>query len=352
MPVTTNARLVGDGIENPANARALLDAAAMFAVPCLFRDSRGLDPRWSTQRGSQQLATVASEELFELFSPIVAVDNVPGADNVFASKLPAGQPSIVVGNERVGVRPDVLRRASKCVQIPMSGRRVNTLNVASAAAVALFYLLSGPPGQRLRAARPEKHRPAVLLLGPGDHVEAGSSLRSAAAFGWGTVGLDDRDKVWFGTPRPVRSEARAAARSHRNSLRIVPAPAEAPLGYSRAIVVGTQVDGPLAHRVRLTGGPGTVVVIPDEEALEPNQNWERLGAEVEFARIDFPASDFPYRYRLIASIVLAEIARQLGTRPADHRPHRPRDSRTYESALTFHAPTDVDLITGQELYAY
>jgi hypothetical protein len=43
------ARLVGDGVENPANARALLDAAAMFAIPCLFRDSRGLAQRWSAE---------------------------------------------------------------------------------------------------------------------------------------------------------------------------------------------------------------------------------------------------------------------------------------------------------------
>jgi len=326
------ARLVGDGVENPANARALLDAAAMFAIPCLFRDSRGLAPRWT----AEPLVTVDTAELKR--APMVAVDNAPGATSVFTSTLPAGHPSIVVGNERRGVRPDVLREATACVEIPMSGRGVNTLNVASAAAVAMYYLLQPPRGRRARARR----RPDVLLVGPGDHVEAGSVLRSAAAFGWRTVGIDDRDKVWFGTPRPMRTEARAAARSHRNPLRVVPtAP---PLGFARAVVAGTHVDGLPLHRVDLTG-QYTVLVIPDRH----DENWHGLAPRVEFARVDLPVADFPYRYRLVASIVLAEVARQLGP-PATGRP--PRKRLTYDSAFALTDPADVDLVLLGELSGY
>jgi tRNA G18 (ribose-2'-O)-methylase SpoU len=329
------ARLVGDGVENPANAKALLDAAAMFEVPCLFRDSRGLAEQWSAERGGGPLVTVDTPELFS--TPVVAVDNAPGANSVYASRLPAGRPSIVVGNERRGVRPDVVRGAARCVEIPMSGRGVDTLNVASAAAVAMYYLLQATRGRRTRSAR----RPEVLLVGPGDHVEAGSVLRSAAAFGWRTVGLDDRDKVWFGTPRTMRAEARAAARSHRNPLRVVPGPT---LGFARAVVAGTHVDGPPLHRVDLAG-QDTVLVIPDRH----DENWHELAPRVEFARVDLPVADFPYRYRLVASIVLAEVARQLGPRSTG-RPSRKR--LTYDSAFDLTASADVDLVTPGELDRY
>jgi hypothetical protein len=166
--------------------------------------------------------------------------------------------------------------------------------------------------------RQKARRSSVLLVGPGDHVEAGSTLRSAAAFGWRSVGVDDRDKVWFGTPRHVRTEARAAARSHRNPLRVMPPAAGPALGFSRAIIAGTQVDGPPLHRVDVTGGNNTVVVIPDEDAVGHNENWRQLAPRTEFARVDLPAANFPYRYRLVASIVLAEVARQLGA-PAGRR---------------------------------
>lgn len=350
--MTARARLIGDGVENPVNAKALLDAAAMFGIPCSFRDSRGLVEQWSVEQGGQPLVTVDTAELVHRLTPIVAVDNAPGAASLFTSTLPAGQPSIVVGNERRGIRPDVLRSAAGLVQIPMSGRGVNTLNVASAAAVALYYLLRAPRRHHERAARPRARRPAVLLVGPGDHVEAGSTLRSAAAFGWPEVGIDDRDKVWFGTPRHIRTEARAAARSHRNPLRVVPLRTQPLEGFSRAVIAGAHAEGPPLHRVDLTGGPDTVVVIPDEEAMGQKENWRHSAARVEFARVDLPVAGFPYRYRLIASIVLAEVARQLGRQPARQPSRPPRGRLTYDSALAVTPSADIDLVTPQELNTY
>ena len=76
------ARLIGDGLENPANAAALLDAAAMFTIPCLFRDSRSL----ATQ--SQPLAIVETQELLAGHAPIVAVENTPDAATVYTAALP------------------------------------------------------------------------------------------------------------------------------------------------------------------------------------------------------------------------------------------------------------------------
>ncbi|MFY1691095.1 TrmH family RNA methyltransferase [Plantactinospora sp. WMMB782] len=330
------ARLVGDGVENPANAEALAEAARMFAVPCGFRDSRGLAAHLP------DLSTVTTAALLGGADPLIAVDNTPGAESVYRAGPLRGRASIVVGNERRGIRPDVLRAAARTVQIPMPGRGVNTLNVATAAAVALYYLLDAHGRRQARAPRPESHRPTLLLAAPRDHVEAGSSLRSAAAFGWQTVMADDREKVWFGTPRPIRAEARAAARSHRNPLRVVPAgDAWSSRAGSRVIVCAPDVDGPPLHHAKLTGS-STVLVIPDGDGWEPPP-------DAEFARVTVPGE--PGRYRLVTGIVLAETARQLGTRTVTAR-RPPRRGLSYSSMLGHTALPNTDLVHPWELTAY
>ncbi|MGI5239472.1 TrmH family RNA methyltransferase [Dactylosporangium sp. CA-139066] len=319
-------RLVGDGVENPANAEALVAAAAMFGVAYGFRDERGL---------LAGVSKVGTEAL--LATPIVAVDNADGAESVYRRGSLHSAASIVVGNERKGIRPDLLRAAARTVCIPMPGRGVNTLNVATAAAVALYYL-GGASGRRtVRGPRPESQRPGVLLAGPRDHVEAGSSLRSAAAFGWTSVGLDDRDKVWFGTPRPVRAEGRAAARSHRNPLRVVPGGGVQ--GYTRVIVCTEDADGPPVHRTDLTGA-GTLLVVPDGDFDAP--------AGAQFARVG--AAGAAGRYRFLTGIVLAEAARQLGPRPEGSAGRPPRRGLSYRSELGLDAAGD--LVEPWELLEY
>jgi tRNA G18 (ribose-2'-O)-methylase SpoU len=334
--ISPRACLVGDGVENPANAQALAEAARMFAVLCSFRDSRGLADHLPG------LSTVDTAALLGRAGPLIAVDNTPGAQSVYRAGPIHGAASIVVGNERRGIRPDVLHAAAKTVQIPMPGRSVNTLNVATAAAVALYYLVDAHGRRQVRAPRPESHRPTLLLAAPRDHVEAGSTLRSAAAFGWQTVTLDDREKVWFGTPRPVRNEARAAARSHRNPLRVIPAgDAWSPPPRTRVIVCAPDVDGPPLHRTELTG-TGTVLVIPDGESWEPPPG-------AGFARVIVPGE--PGRYRLLTGIVLAEAARQLGTR-ITRAPRPPRRGLSYGSLLGQAALPDTDLVQPWELTQY
>jgi hypothetical protein len=70
------------------------------------------------------------------------------------------------------------------------------------------------------------------------------------------------------------------------------------------------------HRVNLARGPSQLIVIPDEKSLDCSaETWSRLGKEVEFARLQIPTTEFPYHYRLTATIALAEISRQVGRRP-------------------------------------
>ncbi len=347
--MTVAARLLVDGVENPANARALLDAAAMFGVPCLFRDTRGLEAQWDSSLGGR-LPLVDPDLPIAALAPLVVVENVPRAASVYDAPRPRDGASLVVGNERLGVRGDLLRLADQCVEIPMAGRGVNTLNVASAAAVALFYLLASDRRPMRQSPQPERRRPAVLLAAPTDHVEAGSVIRSSAAFGWRAIGLDDRHRVWFGVLRAARTEGRAAARSHRNATRVVPMGTDHPLGFKRVVVAGARVDGPPLAGVDLAGGRDTLLVLPDEDGLG-EFDWASLGGRLEFARVALPTNAFPYRYRLLASIVLAEAARQIGRPVVAGRP-APRRGLTYESALEVASAGAWEAVSPAELRSY
>ena len=62
-------------------------------------------------------------------------------------------------------------------------------------------------GGKLHArADPHRSRPELLLLGAGDHVELGSTIRSAAAFGWNRALVEDRAGVWFGQRIEITEE--------------------------------------------------------------------------------------------------------------------------------------------------
>ena len=141
--------LVADGIENPWNARALCDAAAMFGTACLFRDQGSLARAWSEtiaprpaeSPGSpgaarQELQVISREALQRDYAPIVALDNLPGAKSVYGFRLPGAAgcacPAVIVGNERRGVSRAVQALADCAIEIPMASRSLNCLNVAAA----------------------------------------------------------------------------------------------------------------------------------------------------------------------------------------------------------------------------
>src|SRR5438046_1578203 len=65
--------------------------------------------------------------------------------------------------------------------------------------------------------------------------------------------------------------------------------------------------------------------IPDESRVETAaESWSRSGRQVEFAHLRLPTTDFLYHYRLVATIALAEISRQVGRRPTFKVPTGPR----------------------------
>jgi hypothetical protein len=397
--------LVGDGIENPANALALLHAAAMFDAACRFRDTKGLAAALAVSRpGAAAPATPAdptgpvaaptpptpsiapappptaatpaspagapragaaepagprlafiedAAALQALHGRIVACDNLPGARDVYGHR--AGRDfALVVGNERRGLSHAFAAAATEAVQVPMVSRRINCLNVAAAAAVALYYLRAAHSGGMAVRRDPRGHRPELLLLDPADHFELGSALRSAAALGWERVFVADGAGVWFGCERGVRAEGRAAARRGRNDIVVVPFARRSAPPYPRLTVVTRRRElGVPLHRARLDGGARQMLLIPDESAVDVAAvDWSRLGREVELAHLDLPVADSRYRFHLPASIALAEASRQVGRGPADRVAAAAARRPVYDAALDLLAAAGGEAVSWVELQTF
>src|SRR4051812_3893559 len=89
--------LVGDSIENPANATIMQRVAQMFAAECLFRDTKNL-----ADANPSEFKTIASARELASYPSRVACDNLSGARELFGFN--AGQNfAAVVGNERRGL---------------------------------------------------------------------------------------------------------------------------------------------------------------------------------------------------------------------------------------------------------
>jgi len=290
--------LLGDGIENPFNRNCLIAAAQMFGSQCRFGYGRELLGRTE-------------------YSPIIALENTDYAADVFRFQLPrlAGPAALIVGNERFGISKTALARANYCIKIPMASGRLNTINVAAASAVANYYLFHSAQRKKLLNPNPRARRPDLLLLSPANSAELGSTLRSAAAFGWRQARMDDRHNVWFACNRESRASGRAAARQARNDIILLANPTSDRNTYPRVFVVTSGHVGTPLHQIQLAGRHPNLLVLPDELGVDiDKEDWARYGRSVEFVRIDLPASHFDYHYRLCASIALAECARQLGLR--------------------------------------
>jgi len=347
--MSSSVTLVGDAIENPANALTMMHAAAMFGAECRFRDTKGLaDAELFAGRG---LRVIAGGEVRALHPRIVACDNLPGAADVYGFNA-GPEFALLVGNERRGLSYEFATLATHRVQVPMHSRRIDCLNVAAASAVALYYLRGARAGPMATRSEPGSCRPDLLLSEPADHFELGSTIRSAAGLGWQRAFVEDTHNVWFGCDRAVRSEGRAAARRGKNEILLVRCPAQASYAYPKVTVITHRQVGAPVDRVNLAGGPSQLVVIPDESRGEfAPGDWARLGRKVEFAHLRLPTAEFNYHYRLVATIALAEISRQVGRRPAVKAPRGPR-LPIYDHALKQLATVAGEMVPFEELLDY
>src|SRR5437870_4437128 len=126
FPIT----LVGDAIENPANALTMIHAASMFGAACRFRDTKKLADSDLFAGG---FPAIHSHEVRALHTRIVACDNLPRAADVYGFN-PGTSFALLVGNERRGLSHEFQALATDVVHILMHSRRINCLNVAAASA--------------------------------------------------------------------------------------------------------------------------------------------------------------------------------------------------------------------------
>ncbi|MEJ7596282.1 MAG: TrmH family RNA methyltransferase [Kofleriaceae bacterium] len=236
--------------------------------------------------------------------PIIALENARGAEDVFRYRPPEGRYAIVVGNERKGVSRELLRLAHRTIQIPIQSAQLNCLNVAAAAAVALYRLARRQGRQTATRGGRSGGRPVVVFGGVDDPIELGSAVRSAACFGWKEVCVADRHEVWFEADRVTRSLGRGAARRARNPIRVIPAPSGEV--FDEICVIGT--DGEPLRCTDLSRGPRQLLVLGDAGAVDHRQDGSRI------RRIRLEVEPGRHPFRLVASIALAEVARQLGAR--------------------------------------
>lgn len=308
--------LYPDGVENPDNRQRIAEAADLLGA------SYGIP-------GGGRL---------------IAVENTPQASDVYGRPALRGSATLALGHERRGLPRATLAAAGETVVIPTASRTVTTLNVAAAAAVAGWYVLRGS-GPQARAAHPGQRWPTVLLSGD-DHVEVGSSLRSAAAFGLREVLLDDRGAGWFDGQHARRREARAAARRHKNPLHVRRAPPGFTAGFGEIVVITPWGPGRPVSRERFARGRRLAVVI----GLAPEQIQAPPAARIRMATLGLrPAGCAPLR--LVASIALAEIARQTG-RPAGRGPAPAPRWPVYQREVKLAASGELLILDPAELLDY
>ncbi len=292
--------LFAAGVADARNMPALRAAATWFGGRCFFPDPRGHGPADAP----------ALADIRRRYDLVLALETGAGARNLLTYRLPATRNiALLAGNERRGLTPAALALADVHLAIPMRGHGVQSLNVAGAAAVALAQLACHPARRRIAPAR--AHRPALVLAHPTDAAELGSALRAAWTLGWDRVGLIDSHAVWFTRDRATYVQGRGAARRHKNPLSVYPCrPADDPL-YEHGVVVTLRGPGPSLWRTRLPPGGATAVFLPDESGGAPPVPYQQMARTVQHVALDLPGAG-AYHYRLVAAVVLAELARRLG----------------------------------------
>ena len=89
----------------------------------------------------------------------------------------------------------------------------------------------------------------------------------------------------------------------------------------------------------------------DPTTIRASRRACRFGRQVEFAHLQLPATDITYNYRLMATIGLAEISRQVGRRPALRMPAAPRPP-IYDHKLADLAKATGEILGWEELMNY
>jgi RNA methyltransferase, TrmH family len=145
--------LILDGVGNPHNLGAIARSAAFFGVARLLLADR--PDQALPSDASYRVAEGGLEHIILSRAPIpAALDDLRQHFRIIGAAVGQGDPmwrwhadkpvALILGNEETGIGPGTLARCDDIVTIPGSGR-IQSLNVAAAAAI-LLYALSGGSG--------------------------------------------------------------------------------------------------------------------------------------------------------------------------------------------------------------
>jgi hypothetical protein len=281
------------------NLPLLENAAHISGAECIFASS-----------GNNSIASIngvaSLDEVLQSFRNIIACEIIRDSINIFTFPAPREHTAVLVGNEQTGIPRPVLKKADSIVSIPMVGTGMSSVNVAVSAATAL-YVLSKDLGRRKKVKGKLAQRDVdILINAPEDPHELGSLLRSAWAFGWRRVFLNDPSGVWFSKDKNTVIESRAAARSFKNPLVVLPIEKIDSKVYDQVVVCDESPEGRRLSRFRIPDCRKLLVVYGKRcESLLLNPPTDRLF--VDFA--DQSISPF-FRHR--GSILLACLSDLLG----------------------------------------
>ena len=95
---------------------------------------------WTQWRNGVETAVSLQQQQYQLW----ALESMPDAEPLFTARLTDPQRPIlfIVGNEKVGVDPDILARCDRVFSLPMQGVK-ESLNVAVAFGIALYHIRFG-----------------------------------------------------------------------------------------------------------------------------------------------------------------------------------------------------------------
>ncbi len=141
--------LLLDRVQTPFNVGSILRTAAAFRVDHVWLTAESASPNhdksrktslgterlvpWTTVASVPEGATAARTEGME----IVGVELAHGAAPVFSAPLSATGVCLVLGHEDRGLSAAAIAVCDRLVYVPLPGK-VGSLNVATAAAIALF----------------------------------------------------------------------------------------------------------------------------------------------------------------------------------------------------------------------
>lgn len=289
--------------EGEWNGPLLANAAAMSGADCVFASSGAGTP---DPAGSALPAASPLDEILDGVQHVIACEAVRDSRNIYDFPAPRGRTAVIVGNEEKGIPRSVLKKADRIVCIPMSGTGMSSINVAVSAAIVL-YVFSRDLGRQKRVQSELTQRDVdVLVRAPDDPHELGSLLRSAWAFGWRRVFVDDPHGVWFTRDHQTVIDSRAAARRHKNPLAVLPANQLDTDAYDQVLFCDGRREGTPLSRLRWPPCRRVLVVFNGAEGSCGDV------AMRERIFVDHVASGVDPRFRHAGSILLSVLAETLG----------------------------------------